>query len=63
MRRTLFWAGWVILFALPVAFAIEIIVLQDLPYIAPWKWALLGGSVLLVFFSRDRDDVLKHHLA
>ena len=63
MRRALYWLGWAILFALPVAFTIEIIVEQDLPDVQPWKWAILAAAVLLTYFARNRDDVLQHHLA
>ncbi len=63
MRRKLFWFGWSVLAALPIAFTVEIIVLQDLPPVQPWKWAILAGAVLLIYFSRNPDDVLKHHVA
>jgi hypothetical protein len=63
MRRNLFWTGWGILFALPIAFIAEVLVEQDLPDVSPWKWAILVMAVLLIYFSRNRDDVLKHHVA
>lgn len=63
MRRALFWFGWVVLFVLPVLFAIEIYRLQDLPAVQVWQWGVLAGAVVLIYFTRDRDDVLKHHLA
>lgn len=63
MRKALFWLGWVILFVLPIAFAVEIYIIQDMPSIALWQWGILGAAVLLIYFSRNRDDVLKHHLA
>ncbi|HEX9160946.1 MAG TPA: hypothetical protein VF980_04495 [Thermoanaerobaculia bacterium] len=63
MRRALYWIGWAILFSLPLAFTIEIIVTQDLPAVQAWKWAILAGAVLLTYFARNRDDVLHHHLA
>jgi lipid-A-disaccharide synthase-like uncharacterized protein len=62
MRRKLYLSGWVILFMLPLAFTTEILLSQDLPAVPPWKWALLAGAVLLVYFTRNRDEVLKHHL-
>ena len=62
MRRFLFWFGWGILIALPFAFAFEIWWIQNLPKIALWQWAILAGAVVLIYFSRDRDDVLKHHV-
>ena len=63
MRRALFWTGWAILFALPIAFAWEVFLDQDLPSLPPWKWAILATAVLLIYFSRNRDDVFKYHVA
>jgi hypothetical protein len=63
MRKTLFWASWALLIALPVIYGIQIYITQDLPDIQPWKWAILFGSVVVIYFSRNTDDVLKHHLA
>ena len=62
MRKALFWFGWIVLIALPVIFAIQIYMLQDLPKVEPWKWAIPFVAVVLIYFSRDRDDVLKHHV-
>jgi lipid-A-disaccharide synthase-like uncharacterized protein len=62
MRKTLFWLGWAILFALPVAFAAEIYMIDDLPHVQPWKWAILGASVLMIYLTRNRDTVLQHHV-
>ncbi len=70
MNRTLFrevrklfvWLGWSALVALPIIFAIEITVIQDLPVVQPWKWAILAGAVLMIYLARNRDDALKHHL-
>lgn len=63
MRKALFWLGWVILFVLPIAFAIEIYMIQDLPEVQIWKWGIIAAAVLLIYFARNRDDVLRHHLA
>ena len=63
MRRTWFRAGWLILFILPIAFTIEAVIRQDLPTIQPWKWAILAAAVLMIYLARNRDDVLKHHVA
>jgi lipid-A-disaccharide synthase-like uncharacterized protein len=62
MRKTLFWIGWAILFAIPLAAGAEIYLSQDMPALNLWKLALLAGAVLLVIFSRNRDEVLKHNL-
>ena len=62
MRKILFWFGMLLLAALPVAYGIQIYVTQDLPLVEPWKWALLFVAVVLTYFARSRDDVLKHHL-
>jgi hypothetical protein len=63
MRKALFWFGWAVLCALPIAFAVEVFTLQDLPLIQPWKWAVALAAVLLVVAARNRDDVLKHRVA
>jgi hypothetical protein len=62
MRKTLFWIGWAILFAIPLAAGAEIYLMKDLPDLNAWKLGLLVGAVLLVIFSRNRDEVLKHKL-
>lgn len=62
MRKTLFWFGWGVIFLLPVAFVTEVIVKQDLPKIAPWQWAIPLAAIVLIYFSRSRDDVLKHRV-
>src|SRR5688572_16371889 len=63
MRKTLFWTGWAILFVLPVIFGIQIFMTQDLPPVQLWKWGVLGGAILLIYFARNRDEVFKHHIA
>lgn len=62
MRKKLFWIGWTILFAIPFAGGAEMYLQQDLPTLTPAKLALFAGAVLLVIFSRNRDEVLKHKL-
>ena len=62
MRRKLFWSGWIVLCALPVIYGIQIYISQDLPPVSPWTWAFLFGLVVLIYFSRNRDDALKHHV-
>ncbi len=62
MRKTFFWIGWAILFVLPFAAGAEIYLSQDLPTLNIWKVALFAGAVLLVILSRNRDEVLKHHI-
>jgi hypothetical protein len=63
MRKQINRIGWVILSVLPIAFTAEGLYQQDLPAVQPWKWAIAAAAVLLIFVSRNRDDVLKHHLA
>ena len=46
----------------PIAAGAEIYLMKDLPDLNPWKLGLLAGAVLLVIFSRNRDEVLKHKL-
>ena len=63
MRKTLFWSGWVVLLALPIIYGTQIYISQDIPEVQLWKWAILTGSAIVILFSRNQDDVLKHHLA
>jgi hypothetical protein len=63
MRRAIFWFGWAVLLALPVIYTIQIIVAQDLPPIETWKWIVPVIAVLIIIAARNRDDVLKHHVA
>ncbi len=62
MRRKLFLFGWIVLFALPVLYVIQIFMINDLPRVEPWKWAILFAAIVLIYFARSRDDVLKHHV-
>ena len=62
MRKYLSWFGWIVLFALPVIYGIQIFMTQDLPQVEPWKWVFLFAIVALIYFSRDTDEVLKHHV-
>ena len=62
MRKFLFRLGWAILILAPVAYIAQIVHMQDIPPIEPWKWAIVFGAVALVYLSRNTDDVLKHHL-
>jgi hypothetical protein len=62
MRRKLFWLGWIVLFALPVIYGIQIFMTQDLPPVEPWKWVIPFAAAVLISFSRNTDDVLKHHV-
>lgn len=63
MRKTLFWSGWVVLLALPLIYGVQIYISQDLPAVQLWQWLILFGVVVVIFFSRNTDDVLKHHVA
>ena len=63
MRRAIFWFGWVILLALPVVFAVQIYLTQDLPHVEPWKWLVPLAAIGVIYFARNRDDVFRHHLA
>jgi len=62
MRRLLFWSGWAVLLLLPLLYGIQIYLVQDLPKIEHWQWLVVLGAVLLIYASRNRDDVLKHHV-
>lgn len=62
MRKKLYWLGWIAFFALPVIYGIQIVVTQDLPVVQPWKWGILVAVVVLIYFSRNTDDVLRHHV-
>ncbi|HYK04098.1 MAG TPA: hypothetical protein VE974_20255 [Thermoanaerobaculia bacterium] len=62
MRTKLFWLGWIVLFALPVIYGVQIFITQDLPPVAPWQWSIPFAAAVLIYFSRNTDDVLKHHV-
>lgn len=62
MRRILFAFGWGVLIALPILFIAQAIWIQDLPRVTPWQWAIPFAAILLIYFTRNRDEVLKHHL-
>ena len=62
MRKAIFWAGWWILFVLPVAVVTEVLVYQDMPTLTPWKLAIPVIAFFLIVLGRNRDDVLKHHV-
>ena len=62
MRKWLYWFGWAVLIALPIVYALQIYITQDLPRVEVWQWFVLFGTLVLIYFARSRDDVLKHHL-
>jgi hypothetical protein len=62
MRKWLFRFGWGVLFVLPVIYAVQIFVTQDLPKVELWQWGILFGTVVLLYFSRNTDEVLKHRV-
>jgi len=63
MRRAVFWTGWSILFLIPVAFVAEAWWTQDMPAFPAWKFVIPLIAFVLIVLGRNRDDVLKHHLA
>lgn len=62
MRKSAFWFGWGVLIALPIIYVTHALIIQDLPRIAPWQWFVPLAAVVVIYFSRDTDDVLKHHV-
>jgi hypothetical protein len=62
VRKFFYYLGWTIIVIAPIIFVAEIVRLQDLPRVQPWKWMLLFGAVALVYAARSRDDVLRHHV-
>ena len=62
MRKWLYRFGWAVLFLLPVVYAVQIYPIQDLPQVEPWKWLIPFAAVAIIYFSRNTDDVLKHHV-
>ena len=62
MRKFLFWFGCGVLLALPIVYATQIWWTQDLPGVEPWKWAIPAVALVLVYFARSHDDVLRHRL-
>jgi hypothetical protein len=62
MRKVFFWAGWVILGVLPIIFVTHALIIQNMPVVQPWKWAVPLIAIAMIFFSRNRDNVLHHRL-
>lgn len=62
VRKILFWGGWGLLLFYALYWAYEIWAIQDLPKINVFKWLILGATVLLIFASRNREEVTAHHL-
>lgn len=62
MRKFFFRLGWAVLLLLPVIYGIQIYLAQDLPPVASWQWMIPFAAVVVIFFSRNRDEVLKHHV-
>jgi hypothetical protein len=62
MRRAIFWLGWCILAILPLIFIAQIIIVDNLPEVELWKWAVPIVAIAMIALARSRDDVLKHHL-
>lgn len=62
LRKGLYWFGWAVLAILPIVFAVQIYMMQDLPKVEPWKWLIPFAAVVLIYATRDRDEVFKHHV-
>ncbi len=62
LRKVLFWGGWVLLLVYTVIFAAQAWVLQDIPHVTYLKWGILAATCVLIFFSRNREQVIEHHL-
>jgi hypothetical protein len=62
MRRMVFWAGWLVLLTLPIVYGVQIYIAQELPRVALWMWIIPCAATAAIYFSRDTDDVLKHHV-
>lgn len=62
VRKGLYYFGWAVLIALPIIFAVQVFMMQDLPRIEMWQWAVPFAAVVLIYFTRNRDEVLHHHV-
>jgi hypothetical protein len=62
MRKALFWLGCSVLIALPVIFGVQIFLMQDIPSVELWQWSIPSVALVLIYLSRNKDEVLKHHL-
>lgn len=61
MRKAFNVFGWVVLFLIMPLFLVVAWYINDVP--APLPWVATGvTATILVYFTRNRDDVLKHHL-
>ena len=63
MQRWMYRAGWTIVLIIPLAFFIEAYMIQDVPHLRAWKIAVAVVGLALILIGRNRDDVLKHHVA
>ena len=52
-----------ILAVLPLIFIAQIIIIDNLPNVELWKWAVPLVAVFMIVAARNRDDVLKHRLS
>jgi hypothetical protein len=62
MRRTIFWLGWVVLCLVPIVFLINALRIEDVPPLLPYG-AIVTAAAIVVICARNRDDVLRHHVA
>jgi hypothetical protein len=38
------------------------LVIQDIPRVELWQWFIPLAAVALIIFTRNTDDVLRHHV-
>jgi hypothetical protein len=62
MRRMVFWTGWIVLLTLPIVYGVQIYIAQELPRVALWTWLIPCAAAAAIYFARNTDDVLKHHV-
>ena len=62
LRKVLFWSGWVLLLVYAVIFAVQTVVLQDIPPVSYLKWGILAATAILIYAARNREQVIAHHL-
>lgn len=62
LRRSLFWAAWVLLGAYVVIFGVQIYLMQDLPPVSAVKWIVLFATCAAIYALRDRTEVTQYHL-
>ena len=63
IRRAIQWLGWGFLAMALGVFIYEFVTAgYEMPPVGAIRWAMLVAVVAMLAFSRERDEVVEHHL-